>query len=361
MIIHTFRLTTFHLNKTLIKAMQDISSNKSELSPYFLIYGSYDRVEVEKHVELFRQSNIANYYFAYNIKMLYCFAKRNKQYPFLLHGMTYACMSTLILSKAKLNWVCWGGGSFINWKNWKSILFIPFKFLIYHRFRSIITLMTGDKITLEHDLLLKGVKVLSYYAYNTVHFKDWFIEQNKKKEVHTGKLAVLLGNNGHCIDNYYELLNMLSRFRGQITVNCMLQYPQVDARVLSDLKNKGKTIFGKDSFFCDMEMLETEAYYVYMSKFDIYICGTAEQSGLGAANTSIKLGKKVYLKGKNLHWMRSRGFLVFDLNDIENGSKDDFFTPLTDEQKKFNFDKQYAGLDEVKNRWIQYLQEIANQ
>ena len=97
-----------------------------------------------------------------------------------------------------------------------------------------------------------------------------------------------------------------------------------------------------------------------MSKFDIYVCGRLGQSGLGAANTSIILGKKVFLTGKNLQWMRSRGLFVYDLNDIENGSDSDFFTLLTEEQKKFNFESQFAGIEEIMDRWIQYLQKIAN-
>ena len=359
MIIHIFKLTTFHLNKTLIKAMHKVSSNISEISPYFLIYGSFNEMEVRKHIELFKQSRITNYDFAYNPKMLYQFAIKNRQHSFLLHGTTYACMCILAFAGVKLNWVCWGAGASINKRNWKSILFTPIKILIYHRFYNITTLMVGDKITLEHDYWLKGVEVLPYYPYTTVHFKDRLIMLNKT-DMHKTKLAVLLGNSANCIDSYYELFDKLSRFKGLITINCMMQYPQIDKRTLSDLRNRGEEIFGKDSFFCDTEMLETEAYFAYMSKFDIYVCGRLGQSGLGAANTSIILGKKVFLTGKNLQWMRSRGLFVYDLNDIENGSDSDFFTLLTEEQKKFNFESQFAGIEEIMDRWIQYLQKIAN-
>jgi len=358
MIIHIFKLTTFHLNKTLIKAMHKVSSNISEISPYFLIYGSFNEMEVRKHIELFKQSRITNYDFAYNPKMLYQFAIKNRQHSFLLHGTTYACMCILAFAGVKLNWVCWGAGASINKRNWKSILFTPFKILIYHRFRNITTLMVGDKVTLEHDFGLKGIEVLPYYPYNKVHFKDRLMMLNKTS-VHREKLAVLLGNSAHCIDSYYELLGKLSRFKGLVTINCMMQYPQVDKRTLSDLKNKGEAIFGKDSFFCDTEMLGTEAYFAYISKFDIYVCGKLRQSGLGAANTSIMLGKKVFLTGKNLQWMRSSGLFVYDLNDIEKGSDSDFFTPLTEEQKKLNFDKEYADVEEITNKWIQYLHKIA--
>ena len=359
MIIHTFKLTTFHLNKTLIRAMNKVSFNISEITPYFLIYGSFNEIEVKKHIELFKQSRITNYYFAYNPKMLYQFAIKNRQHSFLLHGVTYVCMYILSFAGVKLNWVCWGPGASINRRNWKSILFTPAKILIYHRFRNITTLMVGDKVTLEHDFWLKGIEVLPYYPYNAVHFKDKLIMLNKTS-MHRARLAVLLGNSANCIDSYYELLEKLSRFKGLVTINCMMQYPQVDKQTLSDLKNRGESIFGKDAFFCDTEMLEIEAYFTYMSKFDIYVCGRLSQSGLGAANTSIMLGKKVFLTEKNLQWMRSRGLFVHDLNDIGKGSDSDFFTPLTEEQRKLNFDKEYADVEEIMNKWIQYLQKIAN-
>lgn len=360
MIVHTFRLTSFHLNKSLIRAFNEISTNNSAIVPYFLIYGTYIETEVKKHLDLFDQLGITNYYFSHSIKELYQFAKENKNLSFLLHGMTYACMCTLIISGVKLNWVCWGAGASVNWRNWKSILFTPFKILIYHRFHTIITLMAGDKITLEHDFLLKGVKVLPYFAYNAVHFKDKFIKLNRNKD-HKSKLAVLLGNSAHCIDTYYELLDKLSRFKGLITVNCMMQYPRIDNRILLDLKEKGEALFGRDSFFLDTEMLETEAYFAYMAKFDIYICGTLEQSGLGAANTCIILGKKVYLTGKNLDWMRSCGLFVCDVKSIENSSDCDFLELLTERQKNFNFNKRYTSVEEIKEKWIRYLQIIAKE
>ena len=358
MIIHIFKLTTFHLNKSLIKAMNEISQSDSEITPYYLMYGLRDEVEVKKHIALFKQLGIINYSFVHNAKTLYLFAKDFHNHSFLLHGVTYACMCVLIFAGVRLSWVCWGAGASINRNNWKSVLATPLKILIYRRFHALTTLMDGDKITLEHDYLLKGVEVLPYYAYNAVHFKDWFTKQNKN-ETHMGKLAVLIGNNAHCVDSYYELLNKLSRFKGLITVNCMMQYPRKDQKVLEDLQSKGEMIFGKGSFYCDTEMLQTEAYFAYMSKFDIYICGVTKQSGLGAANTCITLGKKVYLTGKNLNWMRSCGLLVYDINSIEHSSNSDFLKPLTEEQKKFNFDNEYAGVEKIKNRWIQYLHKIA--
>lgn len=360
MIVHILNLRTFQLNKNLIRGFYEISSNDSSINPYFLIYGRHIEKEVKKHLDLFEQVGITNYSFAYSATDLYHLARKFKKYSFLLHGMTYTCMSTLILSGVKLNWVCWGAGASINKQNWKSILFTPAKILIYHRFHNITALMTGDKVSLERDYLLNRVEVLPYYPSTIVHFKENLIKLNKTS-IHRAKFAILLGNSANCISSYYKLLDRLSRFKGLVTINCMMQYPQINKQTLSNLKNKGEAIFGKDSFFCDTEMLDTKAYFDYMSQFDIYVCGRAEQSGLGAANTSILLGKKVFLTGKNLQWMRSRGFLVYDLNDIENDSESDFFNLPTEEQKKINFEKQYTDTEEIKNRWIQYLQKIANQ
>ena len=144
--------------------MNEISQSDSEITPYYLMYGLRDEVEVKKHIALFKQLGIINYSFVHNAKTLYLFAKDFHNHSFLLHGVTYACMCVLIFAGVRLSWVCWGAGASINRNNWKSVLATPLKILIYRRFHAITTLMDGDKITLEHDYLLKGVEVLPYYA-----------------------------------------------------------------------------------------------------------------------------------------------------------------------------------------------------
>ena len=141
----------------------------------------------------------------------------------------------------------------------------------------------------------------------------------------------------------------------------MMQYPKKDEQTLNHLCNKGRSLMGDDAFFLDMHMLDFDEYIEYMSGFDIYICGTPTQSGLGAAAMSLMLGKKVVLTGKNLNWIRSQEYVVFDVDDIDGMSERDFLADLSEEQKDRNFENAFSRIEERRDRWVEYMREIFKQ
>lgn len=361
MLIHVFKITTFYLNSTLIKSFSAISPKDSPMRPYYLIFGRGDKNSKEKHENLFAKINVVDYSFIESLYSLYVFAHRNRKVAFLLHGTTYACMSVLELAGANVNWICWGAGASINHKSLKSILFTPIKKNIYRNFFTIKTLINDDKLTLERDFSLSQVELLPYYSYNSLVYKNYFIEKYNNPSPKNKKPVVLLGNNAHNLAYYYELLNLLVPFKDKITIHCMMQYPKVDEHVLLKLQNTGSSLFGKNSFFVDTQLLDMDSYLDYLSNFDIYLCGNPNQSGLGAVINCLRLGKKVFLAGKNLSWVRKIGFIVFDVNDVRESSCNDILSELSDLQKKINLMNNYDSIEMRKKQWIEYLQFISCQ
>lgn len=361
MLIHVFKITTFYLNSTLIESFNAISPEDSSMRPYYLIFGKGDIKGKEKHENLFAKINTSDFSFIEDLYSLYVFARRNRKVAFLLHGTTYACMSILELAGANVNWICWGAGASINHKNLKSVLFTPIKKIIYNRLFTIKTLINDDKLTLERDYSLKQVELLPYYGHNSLIHKNYFIEKYHNPSSKNKKPIVLLGNNAHNLVYYYELLNLLIPFRGEIIIHCMMQYPKVDEQTLLKLQNTGDSLFGNDSFFVDTQMLDMDSYLEYLSDFDIYLCGNPNQSGLGAVFNCLRLGKKVFLTGKNLNWVRKIGFIVFDIDDVKKASNNDFLVELSEEQKKINLMNNYDNIEKTKKKWIEYLQYISCQ
>ena len=121
----------------------------------------------------------------------------------------------------------------------------------------------------------------------------------------------------------------------------------------------GKGLFGED-FHSDEEFYDYEDYIRYMNNCDVYVCSRESQTGLGAIYMCLSLGKKVYIHGKNLNWLRNHFHAtVFDTDDINcNLSFSDFSKPLTVEEKMQNnkilIDNRMISYD----KWVNYLRGL---
>ena len=71
MIIHVFKITTFHLNQSIIRAMCNIASVEDGTWPFFLVFGPKNEQEKKKHVEMFAQIGVKDYEFVENPRSLY--------------------------------------------------------------------------------------------------------------------------------------------------------------------------------------------------------------------------------------------------------------------------------------------------
>lgn len=355
MIIHVFKLNlkAYQLNFGITRGLVEL--HKSALSehdrPFFVYYGKTSDEIREKYEELFYDLNNAEYQFCMNEEELRTFVYKHISEPYLLHGVSYKCIYLLIRYNVKnLNWVCWGQGSKINFHNWKSIIFTPVKYWMYHHFRSTVVLLDGDRKTLARDYGVRNIKLLPYFPESQLRLREVYERLRTSADVNE-KPVVYLGNSGHCIDYYFEFLNKFRRYVGKIEVHCMLQYiSDSDKTKERKLIDMGKQYFG-DDFYPDTTYMDMPTYLQYMNHCDVYICGAVEQSGLGAIGTSLALGKKVYITGKNYNHIISQGCKVFNVSSLD----DSFITPLSENDKILNYNIQFSGLDNSKQEWNRYL------
>ena len=209
MVNHVFFSSYSHLNLSLIEGLFSISKTNDKIKGHYIIIGKGENLQ--KYLACFEEYGIDNYIFINNIFEFLLYIIRNREQCYLLHGIPYAYISCFIIANAKnVNWVCWGAGARINRNNPKSILFTPLKMLMYKKFSMSITLLTGDKISLEKDYKLKNVKVLPYYSEKHLKLKDYFISLLNSKIEKKGRIKVLLGNNAWCLSEYYKMLQKLS-------------------------------------------------------------------------------------------------------------------------------------------------------
>ena len=94
-----------------------------------------------------------------------------------------------------------------------------------------------------------------------------------------------------------------------------------------------------------------------MNKCDIYICGNEEQTGLGAINVCLQLGKKIFINGKNLKWIKGNyKAVVFDTEEIKNGLSWELFSKgLSMEEKKYNLSSVRNHRRIAYEGWKEYL------
>lgn len=152
------------------------------------------------------------------------------------------------------------------------------------------------------------------------------------------------------------MLSRLKQFKGRICVHCMNNYSLTKDRTYEQLMSLGTLLFG-DDFKSDEVFYSYEEYIKYMNNCDIYICSRESQTGLGAIYTCLSLGKKVYIHGKNLNWLRDYyRAIVFDTDEIDKDIPFEVFSePLTNEEKRHNY---YTIIENRKNsysKWIDYL------
>lgn len=352
-IYHLFYANRYHLSPNIIDATLSCSIKKH----YFLIIGD-DKTSWDTYSEIFQNYDFKNYIFSKSLSKL--FISVPKEAPIILHGDSYEWMTFLILKQFKnVNWICWGSGTTLN-KSVKSYLSYPVKYIIYHCLNSIVTLMTPDRESLSYCFKLKKIETISYYGKKNQILDSWIDNTRCKKGIKQ-YFTIYLGNNSTCLESYiYIVKTYLNRFSNRdMLVRCMLHYDLDKNQTYYHLVETGKEIF-QEQFCLDTDLYNIDEYFQYMSKCDTYICGVDRQTGLGAINACLRLGKKMYLSGNNYNWITSFGAKVFHVKELEYISFEDFITPLSDVEKECNNAIAInMSQNNVANLWEQYYDNIS--
>lgn len=297
-------------------------------------------------------ANPIDYILLQNIRELKPWNKEMRNNEVYLHGVPYSWMLYLILNRYKnINWICWGAGASTNFENYKSVLFHPFKKMIYKRFKKVGVLMPQDKTTLENHYGLKNIYSVAYSSGN----KSYPYNLNKIYENNYNNNTVYIGNNSSSISSYLGAAKLLSNFK-DINIVCMLNYNFKESAVSRTLMAYGKTAFG-DRFRFDTDFYSRGDYYDYMDSCDIYICGIEKQTGLGAIHTTLKLGKKLYLTGKNFEWINSLGCKIFHIDELQNISEKEFIKSLSTDDKVMNYEiiTHHFNAENNEKRWVEFF------
>ena len=362
MIVHVFVANWNHLSPSVSKGF--ITTYKSDAEHYYILYGeqNYDK---DQYIRLYSELNFTNYIFcqSYSKFLRVIFKLRNN--AILFHfGRYHWFLGAMMVGCRNLNWVCWGSGAKTK-GTIKSQLMAPLKSFIYQRFNSIVTLMEPDRLSIIKDFNVspERVRTIPYNGSSQDETpKDLLCRDLSHLQNHSGKPVILLGNNPTCISSYLHVLHLLQPYKGKIKVQCLLNYNLNKDDRYENLIKIGKSIFAND-FQCNEDFHEGYTNYVnYMNTCDIYICAVEKQTGLGAITTCLKLGKKVYITGKNLDWINSQFHAnVFDVNLInESMSFEEFIKPLTDDAKNYNYNCFIKYKSEWRDKWKSYLKELDN-
>lgn len=364
MIVHFFRTRSRNLVPNISKGFATVYSHDAE--HFFILCGKKEKMYKQMYVELYSQIGFDNYVFCQSywqlVKQLYHFRKS----ALLFHaGSYYWHLSALLLRCKNVNWVCWGGGTSKSKNRFSTISFLIKKYVFNH-FRSIVTLMEPERKEIIQNF---GVNPHKVHTISYISFKDneteldlFCKELSSQGSDNLDKPVVLLGNSQYWISSYIDMLHRLKHYRGKIKVQCMLNYPFEKNESYYTLVKLGKSLFGDDFRTNEEYYSDIKDYVSYMNSCDIYICAVNKQTGLGAISTCLRLGKKIFITGNNLEWVRQEyKSIVFSVDVInEQLSYDMFVKPLSMEEKEHNYQNRINCNNINREKWHLYLRDLDN-
>lgn len=358
MVVHVLTAKRYHLvpgiSKGFVKVYKDDAQHR------VVLIGD-DQTDWSLYMEAFKKVDFIDYHFVLSRYQLFSQLWKNRKHSILFHAGSYSDFLLAFASGCRnVNWVCWGSGASKR-NNIKSKMSAPLKSWIYRRFHTIVTLMEEDRMSIIRDFMVRPeqIKTIPYAFHEGLSLRGEICLRllKEKREVRREKPIVLLGNNPGNLNCYIQLMNILSPFKGRIRVHCMMNYSLNKDQRYEDFIKHGMALFG-DDFQSDEEFYYgAENYANYMNRCDIYMCGSPNQSGLGALYTVLQLGKKVYITGKNFEWATKEcGAVVFNVSDVFD--YDDFVKPLTEEQKIHNSIAIRTKKAQSPKLWKEYLHHL---
>lgn len=354
MIVHIFTAERYHLVPALSLSFAKLFPDFDQL---FVLRGTRN-LKKNLYDNQFKEIEFENYQFCTSNKEFFKIIKDHKDDAILFHCGDYRVfLRSIILGCKNLNWVCWGEGTTIG-NGLKSKIASKIRKYTYTRLSSIVTLMMPDAESIHDNFNVDKdkIKTLPYFSSRSEY--DYLYDSllNYKRE--NTKPVVLMGNSPWCMKSYLNLLPMLEKFKGRITVRCMLNYSLEKNEDYYKLLELGHSIFDKDFQTCEEFYSDFKEYLNFMNSCDIYICGAEDQNGLGAINNCLRLRKKIYLTGKNLNWIRAKGHSVCDIKDLSTIDIDSFLEKVSDEEFSYNNEVFENNKKKSIRLWREYLCSI---
>lgn len=232
------------------------------------------------------------------------------------------------------SWVCWGETAYLDKDPYRSFV---------DGAAEIVALMSPDTNIIKGMFPLKKVITLPYA----------FDASELDKIGFSPSRDILIGNSAHYISDYERILPSLGKLDPSITI--MLNYGGEKA-VIDKFEQKCSEIF-TDVVFWD-KVYPKKEYYREIAKHKLYVSPIERQSGLGAIYAATVLGLKLYLAGANYEWMKSRGFVVHHVNELQfvASRKDLLYYSFEDAEYNTRLFKQQSG--EVLSQWQRFVDSL---
>ncbi len=342
-----------------------LTANRLHLVPQ-LIKSYQSRVHSVNHVFILWKCNSDNIELyntiarEYNAISSFVYANETKQLKeaipstgaiIVIHSFIIECTLYLMMHGYKnVNAVCWGDG--VKVSSIRHILLFPVKLVIYHYYNYIITLMEPDGISLRKYYKKSKVVTIPY-----IGERELLLDSYKPQPKYTSNL-IYVGNNYNCIDSYlYAANKLLWNFKDNLSIELMLNYDVKNDIRIADLQN---ILESYSDAKINTTFYNLQNYIQYMDKCAIYICADDRQTGLAAIYTCLRLGKKIYLSGKNYDWIKSLGGIVYHVECLNHISMDELLSPLTEEEKNINYRvvKDLENTQHKIDKWNNFFERL---
>lgn len=375
-IYHVFRADVYFMTVSMIENI----IKTSQFNHFFIVVGVNEK-NIVHFEDLFKKHEYKNHFFineksnyrktrllSYFVKnflgiTLECweidmvkFISTFKNPTIIVHAECSVMSSILLVLKSDINknLVIWG--SILDPINYSRFYF-KLRRWIYKNYSNIVCLMPEDcKKLIDFYGSTNGI----YIPY----ISDIFLMLNKLplKREYQNTSKILLGNSGRCIGNYYVDLYALEKFNDKnITIDCMLNYgcTYEESNKLIDF---ARHIYGI-KFNAHTTLWSKEYVYNFINGFDIYISSRSDQSGLGTMYFAILFGLKLFLAGNNYNYFKNLGIKIFHTDEISKSSFSLFTQPLSEDEKRENFDLLIKALDlkSVVGKWEKFYDKIITQ
>lgn len=341
-IYHIFPARMTHLSPQLISAYYKSFKDYKQI---FIVYGN------GIGCELYRQMSdaIDGVIYVSTTREIGNIVSKDKY--ILLHSLIPdICRYLFFHSYKNVSVVCWGSG--IKLVTAKNYILYPLKFILYHWFKYMITLMEPDKIYLQKKYFLKNI-INQQYIGEREYELERYMGNRIKIENPSSLRTVFVGNNSSCINSYIAIAEKdLLSFKNDISLQFMLNYDySKDAPSIVNLNKICELNYPTYSF--NTQLYSLNEYASYIDRCDIYICGEDRQTGLAAIYTALRLGKKVFLSGNNYDWITSLGCIVHHISELSKISSEEFLSRESDIviQNNFNVIANFENVEKKIVAW----------
>jgi dTDP-N-acetylfucosamine:lipid II N-acetylfucosaminyltransferase len=229
------------------------------------------------------------------------------------------------------------------------------------------TIKRIDKLLLPKNNEYEVELIKKIYGLEKLDFADFNYDQNvdlasvnaiENSSVNKDEIVIQIGNSATESNNHADALFLLSKFKSN-KIKLVLPMAYGNVKYSSFVKKHGAFFFNTKIEYVENFVPRAE-YISKLKKTDVCIMYHNRQQAFGNCIPLLMLGKKLFLKKENslFVFFQSIGVTVFDANEIDTMSFEEFCKPLAENQKNQNKIILQGLFSEEKR--LQYLREIVN-